>query len=154
MATTKKAAAPAATDPIHIDFGFGDGPKRRMQINIPSPEQLAVWHSVGERFTQLGQEWAATAAALEGVPDDDERKVAFRTRQGEQATRGIGRGLKIIKSVLASEDDYLWIEDAIMDGATLGEALGVVTAAAAALRERAAATPSAPAKPGKAKLVS
>lgn len=139
---------------LFIDHAILPGtPPRHMEIRVPSPEQLAVWSSVGERFTQLGAEWGFKLSELGERADDDPELVAFRQKQNQQANRGLLRAMKIIRSVLATEEDYLWVEDQIMDGATLEQALGVVSAAAARLRERAVRGNPAPEKATRTKLV-
>lgn len=147
-------STPAAAEPLYITHAIlpGTAP-RRMEIRVPSPEQLAVWSSVGERFTQLGAEWDFKLSELGGRAADDPELVAFRQKQGQQASRGLLRAMKIIRSVLATEDDYLWVEDQIMEGATLEQALGVVSAAATRLRERAVQGQPEPVKATRTKLV-
>ena len=135
--TRRAPATPTAQDPLFINFAIREGTApRRMQTRIPTPEQLAVWQSIGEQFTRLGSEWAHQNDAIAHLPADSPEAIGVRTIQGRQAVRGIGRSVKLIKSVLVNEIDCEWVDDAIMDGATIEEMLGIVTKAVDAMRER------------------
>lgn len=138
--TTRTPAAPKAktTDPLFVDFAWRttDVP-RHMQVRIPSPEQLAVWQSIGENFTRLGAEWEHQSAAVAHLPIDAPEVVGMRTIQNRQAMRGVGRSIKLVKSILMNEIDQEWVDDAIMDGATIEQMLGIVTEAVNEMRKRA-----------------
>jgi hypothetical protein len=152
---SRQAATPAAqeTGPLFIEHSLLPGlAPRRMEVRIPSPEQIAIWQSVGERFTAMGAQWAYEKAQLGDVADDDPALLAFQAKQNSQAIKGIGRAMKLIKSVLVSEDDYERVEDAITEGATLEYCLGIVTKAVAAMRERAVSGTPEKSKGTKAKL--
>ena len=140
-AKTTRTTAPAAkaTDPLFIDFAWRktDVP-RHMQVRIPSPEQLAVWQSIGENFTRLGAEWEQQRSATAHLPDDAPEVVGMRAIQGRQAIRGVSRSIKLVKSILVNGIDQEWVDDAIMDGATIEQMLGIVTEAVTKMRERAA----------------
>lgn len=141
MATRPPTASktPAAPAPLSIDFALREGaPKRHMQVRIPTPEQLAVWQSIGETFSRLGAEWDQQNAAMAELPHDHPDAVAVRTKQNRQATRGLGRSIKLIKTVLLDEADHEWVDDMIMEGATLDELMPIVSHAVAAMRARAA----------------
>lgn len=136
---TPNAASSATQEPLSIDFALNEGGlPRHMAVRMPTPEQLAVWASVGEQFTRLGAEWAHQNAAVADLDSDHPDVVGVRTTQNRQAIRGIGRGVKLIKSVLADEADHEWVDDAIMEGATLEQMLGIVSLATNAARKRAA----------------
>ena len=155
MPPKSRQTAPAAqeTGPLYIDHPLLPGAApRRMEVRVPSPEQIAIWQSVGERFTTMSAQWDYEKAQLGDVADDDPALIAFRVKQNSQAIKGIGRSMKLIRSVLVSEDDYERVEDAISEGATLEHCLGIVTRAVAAMRERAVSGTAEKAKPTKAKL--
>ncbi len=141
MTTKGRRPTPAAAqDPLFINFAAREGGvPRHMNVRIPSPEQLAVWQSIGEQFTRLGTEWEHQSAAVADLPTDSPEAVGVRVTQNRQAVRGINRGIKLIKSILVDEVDHEWVDDAIMDGATLERMLGIVSLAVDAMRERAAA---------------
>jgi hypothetical protein len=133
------ATKTTAAQPLTIDFALREGaPKRHMRVRIPNPEQLAVWQSIGETFSRLGAEWDQQNAALADLPADHPDAVAVRSKQNRQATRGLGRSIKLIKTVLLDEADHEWVDDMIMEGATLEELMPIVSQAVAAMRARAA----------------
>lgn len=142
--TARTPAVPKAktTDPLFIDFAWRerDAP-RHMQVRIPSAEQLAVWQSIGETFTRLSSEWEHQSAAVAHLPTDAPEVVGMRTIQNRQAMRGLNRSIKLVKSILVNEIDQEWVEDAIMDGATIEQMLGIVTATVDKMRERATGLP-------------
>lgn len=152
--TTRTPAAPKTTmGPLFINFAWRerDAP-RRMQVRIPSPEQLAVWQSVGETFTRLGTEWEHQRSTVAHLPADAPEVTGMNVIQARQAIRGVNRSIKLIKSVLVNEIDHEWVDDAIMDGATIEQMLGIVTHAVNEMRKQAT-TDTAPAAPrGKAAL--
>lgn len=144
--TTRTPAAPTASEPLFIDFPAREGGvPRHMQVRVPSPEQLAVWQGIGETFTRLSGEWQSQSAAVADLPADHPEVVAMHGAQNRQAIRGLGRSMKLIKSVLVDPVDHDWVEDAIMEGATLEYMLGIVTNAVDALRARAVKTGGKPA---------
>jgi hypothetical protein len=135
---TPTPTGPKTADPLFIDFAPHEGGlPRHMQVRIPSPEQLAVWQSIGETFTRLGAEWEHQSAAVAHLPADAPEVVGMRTVQSRQAIRGINRSIKLIKSVLINEIDHEWVDDAVMDGATIEQMLGIVSKAVDAMRARA-----------------
>jgi len=149
-----------ATPELWIELPYGDpdlGLVRRMQVHPLTAEQLTVWQANGERFAALADEWDDADRAMAGLPDDDPRVIALRKRRGEQATRGLGRALKVLKSVLAHERDRDWLEDQLMHGDMKleGGATQVISltidAAKAWARDNSAAA-STPRQRGKAKL--
>lgn len=147
---TPDAASPATQEPLSIDFALHEGGlPRRMAVRMPTPEQLSVWQSIGEQFTRLGVEWEHQSAAVAELPADHPDAISVRTTQNRQAIRGVGRGIKLIKSVLIDTADHEWVDDAIMEGATLEQMLGIVSLATNAARKRA--TTSAPASAAKSK---
>jgi hypothetical protein len=153
--TARTTAAPQAktADPMFIDFAWRERDRpRRMQVRIPSPEQLAVWQSIGETFTRLGAEWEHQRSTVAHLPADAPEVTGMNAIQARQAIRGVNRSIKLIKSVLVNEIDHEWVDDAIMDGATIEQMLRIVTAAVDKLREQAASgtTPALP--QGKAAL--
>jgi hypothetical protein len=154
-AATKPPARPAAktaADELFVDFPLREGSApRHMRVRIPSAEQLAVWQSIGETFTRLGAEWAYQSALVADLPDDHPDAVGVRSKQNRQAIRGVNRSIKLIKSVLADEADHEWVDDMVMEGATIEELLGIVTYAVAAMRSRSGAAPK-PAAAVKAEL--
>jgi hypothetical protein len=130
------AAAPAPTGPLFINFALSEGrAPRRMEVRVPSPEQLAVWQSIGETFTRLGSEWSHQSAAVADLPADHPDAVAVRSKQNRQAIRGVGRSVKLIKSVLVNEIDHEWVDDMLLEGANLDEMLRIVSHAVDAIRE-------------------
>lgn len=136
--TTRTPAAPKTTEPLFIDFAWPEGSApRHMQVRIPSPEQLAVWQSIGETFTRLGAEWAHQKSAVAHLPADAPEVTGMNAIQARQAIRGVNRSIRLIKSVLVKEIDHEWVDDAIMDGATIEQMLGIVTAAVDEMRKRA-----------------
>ena len=138
--TAKTRRAAHAQGPMSIDFAVREGgAPRHMNVRIPSPEQLAVWQSIGEQFTRLGVEWEHQSAAVADLAADHPDVIGVRVTQNKQAVRGINRGIKLIKSILVDESDHEWVDDAIMDGATLERMLGIVSAAVDEMRKRAAA---------------
>jgi hypothetical protein len=133
---TKDAAQP----PMFINFSpLPHVPKRKMAVRVPAPEQLAVWQNIGETFTRLGHEWAADAATVADLPEDHADSVAVRRKQNQQATRGIVRSLKLLKTVLMDQADHDWVDEMILEGATLDQMMGIVTEAVSAMRKRAKA---------------
>lgn len=135
--TRRPPADPTAQGPLFISFAIREGTvPRRMETRIPTAEQLAVWQSVGEQFTRLGSEWEHQNGVIADLPTDHPDAVAVRTTQGRQAVRGIGRSIKLIRSVLVNEADHEWVDDMIMEGATIEQMLGIVTKAVDAMRER------------------
>jgi hypothetical protein len=154
--TQTPKAAPTTPEPLFINFAAHEGSApRRMLARIPSPEQLAVWQNIGETFTRLGDEWRHQSAAVANLPTDHPRAVAVRSTQNRQAVRGIGRSVKLIKSVLVDEVDHEWVDDMIMEGVTIEKMLGIVTEAVNELSRRAEANgrkPSTGTPKGKAAL--
>lgn len=147
----RPAAAPAAA-PVFIDFPLREGSApRHMRVRIPSAEQLAVWQSIGETFTRLGAEWAHQSALVADLPEDHPEAVGVRSKQNRQAIRGVNRSIKLIKSVLADEADHEWVDDMVMEGATIEELLGIVTHAVGAIRTSSGTT-AKPAAAVKAEL--
>ena len=136
----KKAAAAAARQPqqpqeMFIDYAPpGVLPLRHMRVNIPSHEQLAVWQSIGEQFTRLGAEWDADQVVTAALPFDHPDAVEVRRKQNRQATRGVGRSLKLIKTILADPADHDWVDDMIMEGHTIGEMMKIVSLTVDAVR--------------------
>lgn len=132
------SAKPAAPQPLFIEFPLTEGGvKRRMQVRIPTPEQLAVWQSIGETFTRHAAEWAHQSAAVADLPADHPDAVAVRVTQNRQAQRGLGRSLKLIKTVLVNEHDHDWVDDMLMEGATIERLLGIVTLTVDEMRKMA-----------------
>jgi hypothetical protein len=117
-------------------------PPRRMRVNIPSHEQLAVWQSIGEQFTRLGAEWDADQVVTANLPFDHPDAVEVRRKQNRQATRGVGRSLKLIKTILADPADHDWVDDMIMEGHTINEMMKIVSLTVDTVR-RTAVTQSA-----------
>lgn len=148
-AKTARIAAPQAKTqqgPLFIDFAWRERDMpRHMQVRVPGAEQLAVWQSIGETFTRLGGEWAQQSEAVAHLPADAPEVVGLRATQGRQAVRGINRSIRLIKSVLVNEVDHEWVDDAIMDGATVEQMLGIVSRTVDAMRERAAQAGNKPA---------
>lgn len=140
--TTRTPAAPKtteSTDPLFIDFAWPErSAPRHMQVRIPGAEQLAVWQSIGETFTRLGAEWEHQKSTVAHLAADAPEVVGMRAIQARQAIRGVNRSIKLIKSVLVNEIDHEWVDDVIMDGATIEQMLGIVTKAVDKMREQAA----------------
>jgi hypothetical protein len=108
-----------------------------MEVRLPTSEQIAVWQSVGQRFSEMGAQWAYEREQLGTVADDDPALAALQAKQNSQALKGNGRSMKLIKSILVDPDDYDRVEDAMMEGATLEYCLTIVSKAVAAMRARA-----------------
>lgn len=137
----QQPAAPAPTGPLFINFALTEGSApRRMEVRVPSPEQLAVWQSIGETFTRMGSEWSHQRAAVADLPADHPDAVAVRTKQNRQAIRGVGRSVKLVKSVLVNEADHEWVDDMLLEGADLDKLLGIVSQAVDAIRESGGST--------------
>lgn len=152
--TVRTPPAPkTAAGPLFVNFALHEGGlPRRMQVRIPGAEQLAVWQSIGETFTRLGAEWEHQKASVAHLPADAPEVVGMHAIQGRQAIRGVNRSIRLINSILVNDIDREWVEDQIMDGATIEQMLGIVTKAVDAMREQAVSSP-VPAPPrGKAAL--
>src|SRR5262245_42945695 len=138
--------APADLGRAFIDFALTEGSApRRMAVHTPTPEQLAVWQSIGETFTRLGAEWEHGRSLVADLPADHPDAVAFRAKQNRQASRGVGRSIKLIKSVLVEERDHDWVDDMIMEGSTIEQLLRIVSEAVKALRAHAVKNGTTPA---------
>lgn len=146
---------------LFIEMPYGDpelGLTRRMQVNRLSAEQITVWQANGERFTEIGREWADADRVIAQLGPDHPQALALRQRRAKQAARGLGRAMAVLRSVLAEEADRDWLEDQLtFGGMTLeGErgAAQVVSLTIDAYRAQAAVQASAaPAKKnGKARL--
>lgn len=132
------AAQPTPAAPLYIEHPLVPGAApRRMEVRLPSHEQIAVWQSVGQRFKDMGAQWAYEREQLGDVAADDPAVVEFEARRNTQALKGIGRAMKLIRSILVDPEDYDRVEDAMMEGATLEYSLTIVSKAVAAMRARA-----------------
>lgn len=149
------------TPQIFIDMPYGDpelGLTRRMQVNKLSAEQITVWQANGERFGELGREWADADRVIQQLGADHPQAVALRTRRNQQAARGLGRAMAVLRSVLAEERDRDWLEDQLtFGGMTLEGERGAarvialtIDAYRTTVADKAAAVPAK--KPTKAKL--
>jgi hypothetical protein len=115
------------------------GVSRVVTVRVPDENALAVWVATGERFQSMGEEWDTTQQMLADRPDDDPDLIEFKNIRGQQATRALGRGLRIIKSALVKESDRDWVDECLLEQKfTLGEALGIVTGAIEELKRRKA----------------
>lgn len=150
------------TPTLYIDLPYGDpalGLTRRMEVNKLSPEQITVWQASGERFTEMGREWADADRVMAQLGEDHPQAVALRERRNRQALRGLGRALTVLRSVLAQESDRDWLEDQLTFGTMTLEgergaarlmSLAIDAYRAHAAEQKPAAAPGK--KPGKAKL--
>lgn len=144
----RPAAAPAPTGPLFINFSlYEHSAPRRMEVRVPSPEQLAVWQSIGETFTRMGDEWAHQRAVVADLPADHPDAVAVRTKQNRQAIRGVNRSVKLVKSVLVNEADHEWVDDMLLEGADLDHLLRIVSLAVDAIRESGGGQTGSTSKP-------
>lgn len=135
---------PGLPPTLTFTYAPKSGISRQLTVHTPDEGTLAVWASSAERFSTLGQEWAAQAEALAGRADDDPDVVAFKEQRNQQATRALTRAMKIITSALVNPADSDWIEDAILDRKlNLADALSVITCAVEELRRIRRDTPAA-----------
>lgn len=147
------AAGPVQTGPLFIDFAlYENSAPRHMAVQVPSAEQLAVWQSIGETFTRLGDEWAHQRSVVSELPADHPDVVDMRARHNRQAVRGVNRSIKLVKSVLAEDKDREWVDDMVMEGATIEQMLRIVTLAVDAMRQRGRTPAATPATAPKAEL--
>jgi hypothetical protein len=139
---------------LYIDFAAveTDTP-RRMAVRTPTPEQLAVWQTNADRFTQMGANWNNRARALASMPPGHPEVVAFEKTRNQEATQALSRALKVVNSVLVEDTDRYWLEDQLMEGRlNLAGAFQIVTLTVEALRARRDTDSPAPRPKTRAKL--
>ena len=94
---------------------------RTILVKIPTSEQLAIYRRLSRDFQHVAAE------SGNDLPIDE-------------ALRHLDRAVRLVQSVLATDDDKEWIEDLILEGrATLDECTVLLREAFAALREKSEA---------------